>query len=117
MEHRWGRRVPVNMGVSLRCALFSAQPAVMRDASMSGAFIETKLFPPLFSRVQIAFVISHEGRCQRYDLLAHVARHALDGIGIEWAELAPLAIRRQLELREARPTPRPDSSISNPQML
>jgi hypothetical protein len=70
----------------------------MRDASVSGAFIETPVLPPLYSRVQVSFSFGTE----RYSLLGYITRQDHDGVGVEWAELAPQAICRQLQLIEKR---------------
>lgn len=115
MEHRWGRRVPVQLNVGLRIEPLAATSAVMRDISVSGAFIATPLPPPVFSQVHVELMLTYENRQERYELPAYVVRHTADGIGIEWAELAPAAICRQLRLSETGAAPSPDKSISNPQ--
>ena len=113
MEHRWGKRVPLNISACLRCELFTTPSGIMRDASVSGAFIETSVLPPLYSRVHVKFSIAGE----RYDLLAYVTRYGRDGVGVEWAELAPPAICRQLRLSEKRAVPLCDRSTADPQSL
>jgi hypothetical protein len=84
MEHRWGHRIPCGSRVRLSTSATTGGAGKMRDVSTSGAFIETALPLPLFSRLVIS-VIRDDPR-HEVDTMASVVRVARDGVGVEWCE-------------------------------
>jgi hypothetical protein len=88
MEHRWGRRTSLWTAVTLRTDLGNANGRV-RNASASGAFIETPCRVTPGSRVDIEF--------RGAWLSAHVVRTDDDGLGLEWHEFAPAPIVETLD--------------------
>jgi hypothetical protein len=84
MEHRWGERLPVRTSVRLHCAKWDTG-GQLRDASLSGAFIHTRLQIPAWTHVELEVGGTRIG--------TYVVRVAADGIGVEWSEFAPLPIR------------------------
>jgi hypothetical protein len=114
MEHRWGRRASLWTAVQLRSEHEGASGRV-RDASASGAFVETRLRATPGSRIDIEF--------RGAWIAASVVRTDEDGIGLEWYEFAPAAIVETLErlheLRElladpGRNLPRVDRAVRRP---
>ena len=96
MEHRCGQRVPIDAPVRL-----NAWPRFgrghLRDLSVSGAFIETDLELPLLGLVEVEVQVADAGmRCggalQTHVIPACSVRWDRSGIGVEWLELAPVAI-------------------------
>jgi hypothetical protein len=114
MEHRWGRRTALWTSVQLRSESGGARGRV-RDASASGAFIETSLRVAAGSRLEVEF--------RGAWIAASAVRSDVDGMGLEWNEFAPPAIVETLErleeLRElcadyGRNLPRADVSGRRP---
>jgi hypothetical protein len=89
MEHRWGERISVRADVRLHCAKWDAA-GHLKDASLSGAFIHTRLLVPAWSQIELE--LSGER------IAAFVVRVTSDGLGIEWSEFAPRVIRDLLSL-------------------
>lgn len=87
MEHRWGERFAVRAAVRLHCAKWDAA-GYLKDASLSGAFVHTRLLVAPWTQVEIELLGI------RID--AYVVRVAPDGLGIEWTEFAPRVIRELL---------------------
>ncbi|MEJ1962311.1 MAG: PilZ domain-containing protein [Gammaproteobacteria bacterium] len=88
MEHRWGQRVPVCQRVQLACRGQDSSASILRDASISGAFVQTGLQPRLFSEVEIAMQVGGE----TLRISARVVRSERAGIGVEWNHLASAAV-------------------------
>lgn len=82
-EQRWGARVPMHETAVLRIVQGQESPALLRDASLSGAFVETEHRPARFSRVAIRPL---EGSSEWIG--AWVVRTDERGIGLEWIEPA-----------------------------
>lgn len=105
MEHRWGRRMVVRVPVRLFGE--SGEPATgqTENVSISGAFIRTAHPMPLWTRLEVEFAQPGELAGKPERITAHLTRRTADGVGIEWYELAPHAVRSLLLAREPR-TPR-----------
>jgi hypothetical protein len=100
MEHRWGRRRPCRAGVCISTGGVMAGSARLRDVSMSGAFLETTLYLPLYSQLSVAML--HDlGSRQTGNFSATVVRREKDGVGIEWSETASMPVCRFLNCTEA----------------
>lgn len=88
MEHRWGSRVRLDAAAMLRTADGRTLEANVRNASLSGAFVETSERPLLLSRVAIR-------PCSKNSewLEACVVRFDATGMGLEWVDpgLRPLS--------------------------
>ena len=52
MEHRWGERMPVRATVRVHCAKWDAAGQI-RDASLSGAFVHTRLQVAAWTHVEV----------------------------------------------------------------
>lgn len=97
MEHRWGTRVRVQAPAAVRDSTGLFATATVRNASLSGAFLETTVRFPLLSRVSVKAVA-------RYGEWLHgcVVRTEDDGFAVEWldpdlhAVAALMGVRRNL---------------------
>jgi hypothetical protein len=89
MEHRWGRRIRCGAPVRVTTRAGVTVTGVMRDVSMSGAFVQTPFELPLHAPVEVA-VLRDCGAEVRLSGIS--VRRQSDGIGIEWCEAAPSAI-------------------------
>ena len=85
MEHRWGQRMCCQARVYLSAGAEISGIGRVRDVSTSGAFIETRLHPPMHARVMLR-VQGNESATHEVDIAASVARVDRDGIGVEWYE-------------------------------
>ncbi len=96
MEHRWGRRVNVQVPVQLISD--GAMPTLghLENVSVSGAFVRTDWRGPLGARIELE-VLPKASREQRpYRVIAHVIRSTHEGTALEWCELAPQPVRMLL---------------------
>jgi hypothetical protein len=95
MEHRWGTRVELDVPAELLTADGVSANAAVKNASLSGAFVETSAKLPLLSRVAVNL---HAPMDEWLD--ACVVRVEDDGLALEWLDpgsrLVPalLAMRR-----------------------
>ena len=88
MDHRWGYRLPVDIGVRLMHGRETLGVGRLRQVSISGAFVRTPVELPLLSRVRLRSSVSAADEW----LDAYVARRGRSGYGLEWTELAPEAL-------------------------
>jgi PilZ domain len=93
MDHRWGRRVQVDFPVRVAAHRFAVRDGRLIDLSVSGALIEADLDARMLSRVQVTLLLPAYPRHEAPTVEAYVARKRGHGIGIEWCEFAPRAIR------------------------
>jgi hypothetical protein len=89
MEHRWGQRRETSRSVYLRTHSGLAAHGLLRNVSVSGAFILTPLPVALFTRLQL--FVATEGsygkdRRSIQPIEGEVVRRTGDGIAIEWKE-------------------------------
>lgn len=87
MEHRWGQRREANRTVFLRTHAGLAAHGLLRNVSVSGAFIVTPL--PVGPLTRLQLFLASEGRDRRPSQAFEglVVRRTTDGIAIEWKEL------------------------------
>jgi hypothetical protein len=83
---RFGQRValevPVRLGVDGRSGR-----GIIRNASMSGALLETALELPLHTSLLVTLTISDQGATVEHALNACVVRVDPAGVGIEWRDM------------------------------
>ena len=80
MEHRWGIRMDVHAAAEVRTAGGLSQPASVRSASLSGAFLETDRPLPLMTRVSVRPLAKSDW------LDAFVVRVDETGMAVEWVD-------------------------------
>lgn len=94
MEHRLGTRVTTFLPVRVIHARALLAFGRMLDASLSGAYIETSAPLPLFARIDVVCGQGFSDRAECSGVAAYVTRAGAHGVGVEWLEFAPPAIRR-----------------------
>lgn len=101
MEHRWGERVSVRQTVELTCGSSPAVTGSLENVSSSGAFVRTDGQGPPRGPVDVILRNGDARRrhCER--IPAYVVRETARGVGIEWCEFAPSAVR-ELMIRSER---------------
>ena len=95
MEHRWGVRHSLDTSVRLDRRPQLLTFARLKNASSSGAYVETRVAPPMLSRVWIELDWDHRNDSKR--VAACVVRTEQDGIGLEWCDFAPRAVLALIE--------------------
>ncbi|MEP7242446.1 MAG: PilZ domain-containing protein [Gammaproteobacteria bacterium] len=73
------------------------------DLSVSGAFVEIRLKPPLMSRIKVMFDVRRGRHLSRCQLSAHVVRSTFGGVGIEWDEASPATVNVLMSMFEFMP--------------
>jgi len=92
LEHRWGERFAANLHILITTDVISSAAATLRNVSLSGALIQTGVDLRLRSLVSIRFELPIESR--RSTLIqAHVVRKGRDGVGVEFCDFAPRAVK------------------------
>jgi len=90
MEHRWGQRVTVEVPVRLEVGGRPLGRGILRNASISGALIESALELPVFSNLVVS--IPAVG-----DLPASIVRCTAGRLAIEWRDMGCPSIVTLLE--------------------
>ncbi|HTP40605.1 MAG TPA: PilZ domain-containing protein [Steroidobacteraceae bacterium] len=91
MEHRWGNRIAVDLPVRISGAGFTGT-GILRNLSVSGGFIETSLPLPSLGMVCVQIPRGRNAGLPAAGTWGFVARQDQWGIGVEWCDLAPLAM-------------------------
>jgi hypothetical protein len=86
-EHRWGERVALPIPVKLTAGGTLA-PGVLRDLSVSGAFIETTAPLTVFTNLVVSVQMRDEALGAPPDLAACVVRCEPTGVAVEWRDMA-----------------------------
>jgi len=105
MEHRWGQRVTLEVPVSLAVGGRVLGRGVLRNASMSGALIDTSLELSLFTNLVVALPAVNESKAGPRELAACVVRRAHGGFAVEWRDMGCPAIVTLLERISGRRAP------------
>jgi hypothetical protein len=100
MEHRWGERFALHLTVELSCTSLPPVAGSLENVSASGAFVRTVGRGPPRGPVEV-MLVSVGGRTHSVRLPAYVVRETETGVGIEWCEFAPRAVR-ELMIRDRR---------------
>ena len=105
MEHRWGQRMELQTEVRLQVESLGTLPGRISNLSLSGVFVTMPIPPlPLWTRVAVYLDDAPRGRRTRQALFAYVVRRTEEGVGLEWCQFAPHAIRRLLSRSATRPS-------------
>jgi hypothetical protein len=86
-EHRWGERVALPFVVTLDAG-GTKQPGLMRNLSVSGAFIDTAVRLPVFTNLIVSIQTPGEPLGASPDLAACVVRNEPAGLAVEWRDMA-----------------------------
>lgn len=95
MEHRWGTRIPLSLPAEIKSSDGRHGTATVRNASVSGAFLETDLKCPPLSRVCVRPLSRPEP-----GLDAHVVRAEPDGFAVEWSHPGAHPVSDLMPLRD-----------------
>jgi hypothetical protein len=87
MEHRWGERVALLIPVKLTAGGATGD-GVLRDLSVSGAFIDTTTQLPVFTNLVVSVQMNDEPLGASPDLAACVVRCEPAGVAVEWRDMA-----------------------------
>lgn len=90
MECRWGQRITIEVPVSLTVGGRTLGRGLLRNASISGALIETALELPVFSNLVVSLPTMG-------DLAASIVRCAPGRFAVEWRDMACPSIVALLE--------------------
>ena len=102
MEHRWGRRIPLEVPVRLELGGRPMGHGLLRNASISGAFIETALELPVFTNLVVVLPTSSESSPRSIELAACVVRREVAALAVEWRDMACQPIVELLEKYSGR---------------
>lgn len=97
MEHRWGQRITFEVPVILAVGGRALGRGVLRNASISGALIETSLELPVFSNLVVSLLPNVNGSSPACNLEASVVRCAPGRFAVEWRDMACTSIVALLE--------------------
>ena len=88
MEHRWGQRVPFDCAVRLLLQDGTSVEGEVRNASLSGALIDTGAKLPTYTPLSVVLMSGQGSRRRTIELPACVVRIARGCIGVEWRDMA-----------------------------
>ncbi len=98
IEHRWGDRVQLEAAGELKTAHGQSLDVVIGNASLSGAFVQTRTRLPVLTCVSVRAMSGSEW------LEACVVRHDSAGMGLEWLDPGLRSLSALLALRRADTT-------------
>jgi PilZ domain len=94
---RFGSRVPLALAVQLSVDARTAGRGTIRNASISGALIETASDLPLHTNLVVTLSMTGGEAPASRSLAACVVRVDPDGVGIEWRDIAGADVLDLLE--------------------
>ena len=89
---RFGQRIPLELPVQLGVDGRSLGRGTIRNASVSGALIETALDLPLSTNLVVTLTVPAGDTSAKRELCAQVIRLDPGGLGIEWRDMADVDI-------------------------
>ena len=92
MEHRWGRRVAVDLSVTLHYRPIGRLRGRLRNLSSGGAFVQIPAFLTPNVRVQLVFTSGHKGTAQIHRFETVVSRVTPHGVGLMFLQFDPKAL-------------------------
>jgi hypothetical protein len=98
MEHRWGTRIDLDAPAEISTMDGFAASGSVRNASVSGAFVETRARFPLLARIAV-HPLAHRDEW----LDACVVRVESRGVAIEWLDPGLRTVSGLLSLRRGAP--------------
>lgn len=107
MEHRHGHRREIDVAVTVRTRGGVVGEGRLREASASGARLDTELPLALHSVVDVVLPsVKKDRAAKRPALQAEIVRQTESGFGVAWTEFAPQqlpALYEQDSLTRSRP--------------
>jgi len=89
MEHRWGRRIPLDTNVTINCRAAGRARGRLRDISSGGAFIQTNLALAMHARLELVLASGIEGATRLHRFEAVVSRLGQNGAGVMFVQFNP----------------------------
>lgn len=89
---RFGERIPFELPVRLGVDGRALGRGIIRNASLSGAFIETALELPPHTNLVVTLTIPGKGAAAPRELVACVVRVDPAGIAVEWRDMASVDV-------------------------
>ena len=117
MEHRWGRRAALAVGIRLTSASGETVTARTENISLSGALLQTARPVSAGSQVRVEVLLPGRLGPGGQPVSAHVTRSTEDGVALEWCEFAPFPVRlllAGLEVTASGPRRSPDRGTPRP---
>jgi len=99
MEHRWGNRITVDLGVRISARSRMIGVGRILDLSVSGAWIRARSNLPLLARVMLVVDSPVALEHRQTGIGAYVTRTSQEGFGVEWYELDPVPFHGLLHPR------------------
>jgi hypothetical protein len=95
IEHRWGKRVRVNIPVQVTAPALAGIDGRVKNLSLSGALMRADFDLRLHALIEVTIKLPPPS--QRAEVVqAHVSRKFKEDVGVEWCEFAPSAIKALL---------------------
>ncbi len=89
---RWGDRVRVNIPVRVSASALSSAEGYIKNLSLSGALVKADVHLGLHALIQLS--IDMPAPMQRAaSITAYVSRKTQEGIGVEWCQFGPTAVK------------------------
>ena len=95
MDHRWGHRIAVDLPIRvMHPGISRCEPGTLSNVSLGGALIMSPLDSTVGSHLQLAITIPSGEDSDSYESVidAYLVRRSEPGLGIEWAEFAPMEV-------------------------
>jgi hypothetical protein len=92
IEHRWGKRVPVNIPVLVSAQSLAGIDGRVKNLSLSGALIKADFDLRLHALIEVTVSLPPPSQDVAV-VKAHVSRKLKEDVGVEWCEFAPTAIK------------------------
>jgi len=92
MEHRWGKRIRLDMPVLVSGDQVAGIHGRMRNLSLSGALLRIDANLRLHGLIEVRVELPQPSQSPAI-LLAHVSRKREEDVGIEWCEFAPIVVK------------------------
>lgn len=91
-DSRWGDRVRVDIPVRVSVNTVSDADARMKNLSLSGALVKSAANLGLHALIQVSIKMPSPSQ-QATAITAFVSRKTSEGVGVEWCEFAPTAVK------------------------
>jgi hypothetical protein len=92
MEHRWGKRCPLDLRVTLHLGSGAVVPGRIANVSLSGALVRTGASVPSLSRVVVDLDAGAWHLTRPRLVPAYAVRDATGEVALEWTEFSPPAV-------------------------
>jgi hypothetical protein len=91
-ESRWGDRVRVNIPVQVSVNALWGADGCMKNLSLSGALVKSDVDLGLNTLIKVSIKMPSPSQ-RAAAITGYVSRKAGDGVGVEWCEFAPSAVK------------------------